>query len=517
MSGGPIKCHDATTPAAREVRGDILGRLEVVIAGMAPGVLNPMVIETIPLLMAYDDAPLPNHSVVWVGELLDWFVLEQTSGEAVDMLGYTILLAHSGGTARWHRACQSHQHWRSREEWHIDQAAGDNRNSGVDAAHALQDFPELWRRIGTEPLTVDPLGIGGGYPVVYVHGGYVGDIDFFMEDRYDAHTLGATEGGGLTIMGVMTALHAGSLTAGTFNYAPAGPVVGELEDLALPVSWAASGLVGTLCVLGPGSSVPGAYGWIAKQNGAGLKQARYSPFWDELGFAWIEPQIADTYTCYQFPKIRGNVHAAGAATLVLYNLDLDPGNAWDWPVQSSGASLVFIYGCLISSGHPHVESASNAQFYGCRFGPGVAAVHQTRSGNGDYYCCFFEAPLTSTPPAAATICAPSLFQAVAPVNMSGNINMEAGAWACVQDAPALSTIMVAPEGSISHWYALLWGAGNNANVGIDCTFGLVLYDPALPPAVGPNAVNDWVVHATAAGAWAALPSVNVQGTISPHL
>ncbi len=303
--------------------------------GPAPGGDSLLAVPNIAALQALDDTAVDDGGVVSVKSLLDLWILDKSSVLPTD--GITVVLPNSG-TGRWIRLQLPNLTWQLQTTWYVNETAGNDENGGSTPATALKNWDEYQRRIGEGPLTVSHT------------------VNFATTLTQDIHvnTTMIDDSVIITLQGVRSApLYSGSVTAKQAENAGANTDL-QITDAALPVSWAASGLVDKMYVLTSGPNA-GACGWIAADVGA--KTARITKAYNEAGGTFVEPGVGETFDVVDLGLVEGGLSGIEGGNVRVVARDLRFSNPGALAMKTEGGYWRLIF-CDIDGGSINLSGSS---------------------------------------------------------------------------------------------------------------------------------------------------------------
>jgi hypothetical protein len=202
--------------------------------------------------------------------------------------------------------------WAAQDTWFIDPVGGNDANSGIDLAHALQTWTELRRRMTavnghTAPSTT--ITIQSDLP----------NTDIMMVDWGTATTFNV-----INVVGVTSVIRSGTFTA-TTSRDPTTNQPTVIEDTAI-VDWTPDlGVASGRQIVVTSGAATGYPSWVAKDLGS--HQARVSPFIDVGSYAEITPSAGDTYDVVARPSIPNYSFCPKNGTWNVSNLNLADNNS----------------------------------------------------------------------------------------------------------------------------------------------------------------------------------------------
>jgi hypothetical protein len=312
-----------------------LPRAQPVSSGPAPGGDSLVAVANIAALQALDDTAVDDGGVVSVKSVLDLWMLDKTSPLATD--GITVVATNSG-TGRWIRMKLPSLVWQLQTTWYIDEVTGGDENSGATALSALATWDEYQRRIGEGPLEVSHT------------------VNFTSTLTQDIHvnTAMIDDSLSITLQGVRSApIYSGSVTGKQAENAAANVDL-QITDAALPVSWAASGLVDKMYVLTSGPNV-GACGWIAADVGA--KAARITKAYNEGAGTFVEPAVGETFDVVDLGLVEGALRGIEGGNVRVVARDLRFLNPGALAMQTEGGFWKLVF-CDIDGGSVNLSGSS---------------------------------------------------------------------------------------------------------------------------------------------------------------
>jgi hypothetical protein len=218
---------------------------------------------------AVSDTNLPDGELIYVATFRDYFSLSKTSTATPD--GKTVLATLSG-TGRWERLCIPHPSWARQGTWVLNATTGNDENTGIDSAHAIQTHNEKRRRWGNE--------VRFKVPVVETWEG-----SFPVTDLINGKVI-VDEGGAYTINGTPTVVRSGTLTAvAAINRTAGASAALQITDGS--VNWAAD--VDRQVIITAGARA-GMACYVVKSVSAGV--ARCSPLTLGASGDFASPSLA---------------------------------------------------------------------------------------------------------------------------------------------------------------------------------------------------------------------------------
>lgn len=424
----------------RHLQADILDVETLTVSGATVAVAGTSVANAA-ALGALDTALLPDGATISVITFLCPWILRRASVAAPD--GVRFIAAQGGGN--WCRLSAPASEWLARIAWVVDQAIGNDENTGAAPLTALASVEEVWRRTGGTPAANATITIVGTY---------VGDI-------------AVQSGGTFTISGAPpTVLYSGTMTAlQVFNVG-----IGDRQlvtDAALPVGWAASALFGKRIVLTAGVNA-GAWAAVKQVGPAGPKQAEVGVFWNDVAFGAITPVVLDAFDVVDVAQITGTISVTGGCALTLRDLRLASPANFDLFVD--GGSFVEAHG-VESRGAASVlvQRGGLLSCFGCYFSDSLG--HQASAGNGGalwlWACSFMGTEIAAHSGewrvnancdiTAANALGHSVF-----VDDRAYGRIEAGAWLACFDCAGTQSVVQVQEASALVLSGEIWGANNGA-------------------------------------------------------
>lgn len=321
---GPALANNRFLPRAQPVSG-----------GVAPGGDSLVAVANIAALQALDDTAVDDGGVVSVLSVQDLWMLDKTSVLPTD--GITIVTP-SSGSGRWLRMKLPSLTWQLQTTWHIDEAIGNDENDGNTAVTALATWAEYQRRIGEGPLTVS----------------HTVNFDSTLTQDINVNTTMIDDSVIITLQGVRSApIYSGSVTGLQSENASTNTDL-QITDAALPVSWAASGLVDKMYVLTSGPNA-GACGWIAADVGA--KAARITKAYNEGAGTFVEPGVGETFDVVDLGLVEGALRGIEGGNVRVVARDLRFLNPGSLAMQTKGGYWRLIF-CDMDGGSINLSGSS---------------------------------------------------------------------------------------------------------------------------------------------------------------
>lgn len=298
-----------------------------------------LAVANIAALVALDDTTIDDGGVVAVKSLMDQWMLDKTSVLVPD--GITVVAAPTAGN--WIRMKLPSLRWQLQANWYIDEAVGDDENTGASAIVPLQTFEEYSRRVGEGPLTLS----------------HTVNLLSTINQDIEVRTLMDDDTKDITILGLRSApLYSGTFTAVTNENAGANQDL-QLTDALIPVSWTASGLVDKLCVLTSGPNA-GAAGWIVNKDLG--TTARATKFYS-AATGYVEPAVGETFDVVDLGLVNGSLSGIDGGNTRCRVQDLRVVNTAKSVFEAHGGYWNLLY-CDIDGGVMNLAARSQRSSFG---------------------------------------------------------------------------------------------------------------------------------------------------------
>lgn len=227
--------------------------------------------------------------------------------------------------------------WFTQATWFINSSSGDDRNSGIDSAHALETWGELRRRI----LAVG--GFGADDTVITIETDLAVDDPMIID--WGVNNIFAT----VEVNGVQTTALTGSFTSAPSIRNASSNTANVITDSAV-TSWTANLGINTGRFLKVTSGAANGFiSWIAKDLGS--HQARVSSFFDVVTSTEVNPSINDTYSIISCPFMPNWVWNMTSGSWTIKNLNLGDLSSTLWGNYSAAAApFVILQNCAVFRG-----------------------------------------------------------------------------------------------------------------------------------------------------------------------
>lgn len=426
----------------------------------------------------------------WVNTQQAYYICRKTTPPSLPVADGLTVVASLDGTCVWLQYGIDQDVFLNQATWYIDATNGSDDNDGTSILTPLKTIGEYARRVRGGRIEVSQT-------VNVAFDTYSENIDL---------DLWTAEGVTVTFRGGRTPLLSSTLTA-VQDWDYATTTQGIYTDAALPVGWAASGLLNKLIEFN--DNIPGAWSWVGIPTGGNPKAARTAPAVSPTLFDNVEPPVGTSYTVYDLTTIDG--------TLTLNTRS-----------DSGGQSLLMQYFEIAPTSSPYSirQIHGNTQFNACSFAStsGISII----AGFLTAFACQHRAVVTARGGGVAVISG-GRFTDLLFASTGGAVSIdfrtlgEAGAglqastlgfleivftdyWVGIFDSTVSRGVYAANNASMS-LAASVWGSGNTGDYGLFVDSGCtVTYEGTQPPEVA-GFTNDTRVGATV-GAYATLPVVD---------
>jgi hypothetical protein len=453
-----------------------------------------LAVANIAAMVALDDTIIDSGGVVSVRSMMDLWMLDKTSLLVPD--GITVVAAPTAGN--WVRLQLPNKTWQLQANWYIDEALGNDENTGASSLVPLATFEEYSRRVGEGPLTIS----------------HTVNLLSTINQDIDVRTLMDDDTKDITIIGLRSApLYSGSFTAVTNENAGANQEL-QLTDAAIPVSWTASGLVDKLCVLTSGPNA-GAAGWIVNKDLG--TTARATKFYS-AATGYVEPAVGETFDVVDLGLVNGSLSGIDGGNTRCRVQDLRVVNTAKSVFEAHGGFWNLLY-CDIDGGVMNLAARSQRSSFGEGTGIQASRLRATSfilvNRGTVTVSAVYAASGFHTRAEGAIICNQTTIVQYTGVgafgfNIRGASRLSSSAPIGVFDYPAAGNrALRLRENSSSNLGSYLFGYGNTFDYAIEVRNGCVAeYSSGFKPLVTAGAVSDTLIGGLARN-YASLPATNL--------
>jgi hypothetical protein len=459
-------------------------RANITSGGPTPSGDALLAVANVAALQILDDTTIDDGGVVSMKSVLDLWILDKSSALAVDNI--TVVLP-SSGTGRWIRLNIPNLTWQLQAIWYVNEATGNDENTGASSLAPLATWDEYQRRVGEGPLTVSHT--------VNLVGTITQDIDVntIMDDGANA----------ITLQGVRSAaLYSGSVTAKQAQNAATNTDL-QITDAALPVSWTASGLVDKLCVLTSGPNA-GAAGWIVRDMGA--KTARITKFYDDTAGTYVEPAVGETFDVVDLGLVEGALLGINGGNVRCQVRDLRFVNPGALVLSLEGGNWGFFF-CDLEGGSINLSGSSQQSSFVAAVGVVSTRLQATNfilneRATANLYNAYLASGITMRTHGTITVSGDTVYQYKgigAPFAMRANggsrFSIRSGGTFGVFDMTVVGQrALLASINGVAMLFGYIWGYGNTFDYALEArASGAIVYDAAFTPVVATGAVRDCLI------------------------